>query len=171
MKQFFYFSQERLTRCKMDWFIYNLIRDVLTHYWYGVQCKKFGYVKIKKQKGIVASAFLRAHDIPNTNVLLPKWGGHCICGIHQPPRKSADHTCSNFKMAECDCPLIAQGIVCKHVMKVFKMLHQNIRDIGSIVREINILHGVTKGGVIPKHNSPKCGLRDDDTKYDDPRDE
>jgi hypothetical protein len=60
----------------MDWFIYNLIGDVLTYYWYGVQCKKIGYVKIKKQKGIVANAFLRAHDIPNTNVLLPKWGGH-----------------------------------------------------------------------------------------------
>jgi hypothetical protein len=56
-------------------------------------------------------------------------------------------------------------------MKVFKMFHQNIRVIGSIVREINILHRVTKGGVIPKHNSPKCRLRDNDTKDDDLRDE
>jgi hypothetical protein len=35
-----------------------------------VQCKFFDYVKNKKQKGIVAMALLRAHDIPYTNVLL-----------------------------------------------------------------------------------------------------
>jgi hypothetical protein len=74
-------------------------------------------------------------------------------------------------MAECDCPLVAQGIVCKHVVKVFKMLHQNIGDIGSIVREIDTLHGITRGGVIPEHNSLKCGFGDDDTKSDDPRNE
>jgi hypothetical protein len=55
----------------MDWFIYNLVGDVLTYYWYGVQCKKIGYVRNKKQKGIVTSALLWACDIPNTNVLLP----------------------------------------------------------------------------------------------------
>jgi hypothetical protein len=74
-------------------------------------------------------------------------------------------------MVECNCPFVANGIVCKHVMEVFKMLHQNIGDIGSIVREINNLHGVTRGGVIPKHNSPKCGLGDNDNKDDDPKDE
>ncbi len=73
-------------------------------------------------------------------------------------------------MVECDCPLVAQRIVCEHVMKVFKMLHQNIRDIGSIVQKIDTLHGVTRGGVIPEQNSPKCGLGDDDTKDDDLRD-
>jgi hypothetical protein len=54
----------------MDLFIYNLVGDVITHYWYGVQCKKIGYVRNKKQKGIVASALLRTCDIPNSNVLL-----------------------------------------------------------------------------------------------------
>jgi len=54
----------------MDWLIYNLVGDVLIHYWYGVQCKFFGYVKNKKQEGIVANALLQARDLPNTNVLL-----------------------------------------------------------------------------------------------------
>jgi hypothetical protein len=54
----------------MDWFIYNLVGDVLIHYWYGVQCKIFDYVKNKKQEDIIVSALLRARDIPDTNVLL-----------------------------------------------------------------------------------------------------
>ncbi len=73
------------------------------------------------------------------------------------------------KCLQCDCPFAAQGIVCKHVMKVFKMLHLNTRD-GSIVRKIGTLHKVAQSGVISKHNSPKCGLGDDDTKNDDPND-
>jgi hypothetical protein len=48
MKQILYSSREKLSRCKMDWFIYNLVSDVLIHYWYGVQCKKIDYVKNKK---------------------------------------------------------------------------------------------------------------------------
>jgi hypothetical protein len=44
---------------------------------------------------------------------------------------------------KCDFPLVTQGIVYKHVMKIFKMLHPNIGD-GSIVRETNTLHGVVQ---------------------------
>jgi hypothetical protein len=43
-------------------------------------------------------------------------------------------------------------------MKVFKMLHPNIGD-GLIVREIGTLHGVARGGVVPKHNSFIMGLK------------
>jgi len=74
------------------------------------------------------------------------------------------------KCLQCDSPLVAQGIVCKNVMKVFKMLHLNSRD-GSIVRKTSTLHKVTQSGVIPKHNSPKCGFGDNDTRDDDLNDE
>jgi hypothetical protein len=49
------------------------------------------------------------------------------------------------------------------------MLHLNIGD-GSIVREINILHEVTQGGAIPKHNNLNYGIGNNDTKDDDPID-
>ncbi len=68
---------------------------------------------------------------------------------------------------QCDCPFIAQGIICKHVMKVFKTLHPNIGD-GSIVREISTLHGVARGGVVPKHNCCTYEIQDNDIKDDDP---
>jgi hypothetical protein len=74
------------------------------------------------------------------------------------------------KWSQCDCPFIAQGIICKHVMKVFEMLHPNIGD-GSIVREISTLHEVARGGAVSKHNSPNYGIGDNDTKDDDPIDE
>jgi hypothetical protein len=54
----------------MDWLIYHLVGDILTHYWYGVQMKIFGYIRNKKQKGIVVNVIFRAHDILNTNVIL-----------------------------------------------------------------------------------------------------
>jgi hypothetical protein len=54
-KWFFYSSQENLTRHQMDWFIYHLVGDVLTHYWYGVECKIFGYIRNKKCEGIVTN--------------------------------------------------------------------------------------------------------------------
>ncbi len=71
---------------------------------------------------------------------------------------------------QCDCCLIAQGFICKHVMKVFKMLHPKFGD-GLIVREIGTLHRVTPGGAILEHNSPNYGIGDNDTKDDDPIDE
>jgi hypothetical protein len=44
----------------MDWLIFHLVGDVFTHYFYGVWCKFFGYVRNKKQEGIVASSVLKA---------------------------------------------------------------------------------------------------------------
>jgi len=37
----------------MDWFVYHLVGDVLTHYWYMVQCTIFGYVKNKNKKALL----------------------------------------------------------------------------------------------------------------------
>jgi hypothetical protein len=52
LKQILYSSQKKLIGHWMDWPIYHLVSDVLTHYWYGVQCKIFGYIKNKKCEGI-----------------------------------------------------------------------------------------------------------------------
>jgi hypothetical protein len=54
-------------------------------------------------------------------------------------------------------------------MKVFKMLHLNIRD-SSIVKKIGTLHRVTQSGAY-KHNSHECGFGDNDTRDDDFNDE
>ncbi len=48
------------------------------------------------------------------------------------------------------------------------MLHPNIGD-GSIFKEIGTLHGVMQGGAIPEHNNLECGLGDDDTTNEQPK--
>jgi len=69
MKRIFFSSRKWLTRRKLDWLILHLVGDDLTHYRYDVQCKFFGYVRNKKQEGIVALAMLSVRDIPYSNVL------------------------------------------------------------------------------------------------------
>ena len=46
-------TKERLVGRRMDWLIYHLTGDVVTHYWYGVQCKAFGFVRNKRHEGII----------------------------------------------------------------------------------------------------------------------
>jgi hypothetical protein len=117
----------------MDWLIYHLVGDMLTHYWYGVQMKIFGYVRNKKQKGIVVSVALRAHDILDTNVIL-HLDGEDIAMVASTNRSSKVWTIHAlaFEWPQCNYHHVVQGIIYKHVMKIFKMLHPHILD-GAIV--------------------------------------
>ena len=55
-----------------------------------------------------------------------------------------DDTLTDFEWSQCDCPVAREGMICKHTMKVFKMLHPDIQD-GLIVRQASTLHGVDRG--------------------------
>jgi hypothetical protein len=72
----------------MDWLIYRLVSDVLTHYYYGVQCKIFGYIRNKKCERIIVSAMFRACDIPSINVLLYLDGDNIafVASCNHPPK-------------------------------------------------------------------------------------
>ena len=62
-------AKGRFVSRRMDWLIYHLTGEVLTHYWYGVQCKAFGYIQNRKHEEIVASAIIRTSTILVTNFL------------------------------------------------------------------------------------------------------
>ena len=51
-------TKERFNGRRMDWLIYHLTGEVVTHYWYGVQCKAFGFIRNRNQEGIVTSAII-----------------------------------------------------------------------------------------------------------------
>ena len=70
LKSVMHSAKERFVGRRMDWLIYHLTCDILTHYWYNVQCKAYGFIRNKKQEGIVASVIIRAKDKPDTNVLI-----------------------------------------------------------------------------------------------------
>lgn len=58
---------------RIDWLIYHLVGDIITHYSYGVQCKSYRFVlKIC----IVSLAKFCAHVIFDTNIFIC-WGGGC----------------------------------------------------------------------------------------------
>ena len=54
----------------MNWLVFYMIGDVLSHYWFGVQCKLYGFVKNRKSEGIVAGAVLRAREIHDNYVFM-----------------------------------------------------------------------------------------------------
>ena len=54
-----------------------------------------------------------------------------------------DNSLPEFRMAQYDCPIASQGTICKHVVKVFKMLYSDIED-GVIIREAGFLHCVER---------------------------
>lgn len=35
---------------------------------------------------------------------------------------------SDLEWVQCDCPIAKKGMICKHIVKVFKMLHPNVDD-------------------------------------------
>jgi hypothetical protein len=117
----------------MDWLIYHLVEDVLTHYRYDVQCKIFGYVRNKKQEGIVASAILRAQDIPDCNVLIYLNGEDIvfIASMSHRPKVWTIHA-PNSEWLQCDYLHAQLRIIYKHAMKMFKFLHSNVPD-GAVV--------------------------------------
>jgi hypothetical protein len=151
MKRIFMLFIERFIGHRLDWLIFHLVRDVFTHYWYNVQCKLFGYVKNKKQEGIIASTVLRVRNSPNSNVLSHHDGEDIayVTSINHTPKVWTNHIPSS-KWPQCDCPLAEQGIACEHVMKVFKMLHLNILN-GAIVRDKCTFHGINKCPPTSKH--------------------
>jgi hypothetical protein len=136
-------TKERFVGRRMDWLIYHLTGDVITHYWYGVQCKSFGFVRNKHHEGIVCSAIVRASTIPDTNVTICKDEDKAyVYSVNHKPKRWTIHS-PDSEWAQCDCPIAREGMICKHTMKVFKMLHPNIAD-GVIFRHAGTLHGVDR---------------------------
>ena len=137
------YAKECFNGRHMDWLIYHLTGEVVTHYWYGVQCKAFGFIRNRNQEGIVASAIIRADAIPDTNVLICIDDDVAYVGsVNNRPKIWTIHS-PNSEWAQCDCPIVAQGMICKHTMKVFKMLHPEIED-GIIVRHAGTEHGTQR---------------------------
>ena len=139
-------SRQKLCGRRMDWLVYHLIGDVLTHYWYGVQCKLYGFIKNRKAEGIVAGAVLRAREIPDEYVSIYPDDRDIalVLSVNNYPNVWIV-TCPNSIWAQCNCPLAMRGNICKHAMKMFKYLHPDVQD-GFIIRFAGTLKGTIEGG-------------------------
>ena len=63
-------SRQKFDGRRVDWLVYHLVKDVLAHYWYAVQCKLYGFIKNEKAEEIIANAVIRALEIPDEYVLI-----------------------------------------------------------------------------------------------------
>lgn len=144
LKSILHSAKEKFNGRRMDWLIYHLVGDVMSHYWYNVHLKKFGFVRNTRQEFIVVSAIIRAKSIPNSHVLLYPDGDDValVASMNNKPKVWTVH-CPDSEWAQCNCPIGNEGMICKHSIKVFKMIHPDIED-GLIVREAGTRHGVDK---------------------------
>jgi hypothetical protein len=91
---------------------------------------------------------LQARDIPSTNILLYPNGDDIafMAYCNHSPKVWIVHA-SSSKCVQCDYPLVTQGIICKIVIKIYKMLHPTIPN-DAIVRKTSTFHGVQRGSLI-----------------------
>ena len=149
LKNTLHSAKERFVNRHMDWLIYHLMGDVLTHYWYTVQCKTFGFVRNTKQECIFVSTIIRANKIPHTNILICMDEGVVYVGsVSNRPKVWTIHA-PVFEWAQCNCLVAKEGMICKHIVKVFKMLHPNVDD-GIMVLEAGTKHGVDRATPMSK---------------------
>ncbi len=97
------------------------------------------------------NAIIKACDIPNTNVMLHPDGENIalVASTNHPPKVWTIHNLTS-KWPQCNCLFTTQGIIYKHVMKVFKMFHPHILN-GAIIRKTCTLHGVHRGPTLDGH--------------------
>jgi hypothetical protein len=95
-------------------------------------------------RGIVASAIIRANDIPATNVLICMDEDVAYVGFVNNRPKIWTIKCPDSEWAQCNCPVAKEVMICKHTIKVFEMLHLGIEDC-VIVCEAGTRHGTQRG--------------------------
>jgi hypothetical protein len=68
LKSILFSSKQKLVGRRMDWLIHHLLEDVVTHYWYNIQLKDYGFICNSKEEFIIVSAIVRAQEIPDDYV-------------------------------------------------------------------------------------------------------
>jgi hypothetical protein len=84
----------------------------------------------------VASVVLRIRDIPDCNVSIHPDNEDItfVASMNHRPKLWTIHA-PNLEWPQCDCPHAQQGIIYKHIMKMFKVLHLDVHD-GAIVWDV-----------------------------------
>ena len=137
----------RMLGRRVDRLVHELTGEVLTHFWYQNLRKHFGFVINKRQEQIVIQTLLKARNIPDSNVALRIEEGApaMLCSCTKP---NVVYTVFNptSEWAFCTCSQANRGYICKHKLKVFRMLRPNVQE-GSIARLCGSLQGTVHGGV------------------------
>ena len=139
-------SKGRAHGRRLDWVIYELTEDILSHYWYQAMRKQHGFIPNLKQEQFVINAVLKAREIPDSCVTLPiADDGPAIVTSKTNAAKSYSVYNPDCEWGCCDCAWALKGNICKHQIKVLMMLHPSLAE-GTITRYCGSLAGTNEGG-------------------------
>ena len=139
-------SKGRAHGRRLDWVIYELTEDILSHYWYQAMRKQHGFVPNLKQEQFVINAVLKAREIPDSCVTLPiADDGPALVTSKSNAGKLYTVYNPDCEWGCCDCLWAMKGNICKHQIKVLMMLHPSLAE-GRITRYCGSLAGTSEGG-------------------------
>ena len=131
---------------RVDWLFHELIGEVLTHFWYQCLRKRFGFMINKWQEYIVVGALMKACNIPDINVMLPtEDGAPTIVRSCTKPHMLYIVFNPGSEWACCTCSQANRGYICKHKLKVLRMLKPDVEE-GSMAQLCGSLKGTFHGG-------------------------
>jgi hypothetical protein len=139
-------SKGRAHGRRLDWVIYELTGEILSHYWYQAMRKQHGFVPNLKQEQFVINVVLKAREIPDSCVTLPIANdGPALVTSSNDPSKFFSVYSPDCEWGCCDCMWALKGNICKHQIKVLMMLHPDLAE-GTITRYCGSLAGICEGG-------------------------
>jgi hypothetical protein len=139
-------SKGRAHGRRLDWVIYELTEEILSHYWYQAMRKQHGFVPNLKQEQFVINAVLKAREIPDSCVTLPIANdGPALVTSKTNANKKYTVYNPDCEWGCCDCLWAIKGNICKHQIKVLMMLHPRLAE-GTITRYCGSLAGTREGG-------------------------
>ena len=139
-------SKGRAHGRRLDWVIYELTEEILSHYWYQAMRKQHGFVNNLKQEQFVINAVLKAREIPDSCVTLPiADDGPALVTSKTNAAKVYSVYSPDCEWGCCDCLWALKGNICKHQVKVLQMLHPSLAE-GTITRYCGTLAGRVEGG-------------------------
>lgn len=139
-------SKGRAHGRRLDWVIYELTEEILSHYWYQAMRKQHGFVPNLKQEQFVINAVLKAREIPDSCVTLPiATDGPALVTSMNNATKLYSVYSPDCEWGCCDCIWALKGNICKHQIKVLMILHPDLAE-GTITRYCGSLAGTCEGG-------------------------
>ena len=139
-------SKGRAHGRRLDWVIYELTGEILSHYWYQAMRKQHGFVPNLKQEQFVINAVLKAREIPDSAVTLPiADDGPALVTSKKNPSKFYSIYSPDCEWGCCDCMWALKRNICKHQIKVLMILHPSLAE-GTITRYCGSLAGTSEGG-------------------------
>eukprot|EP01018_Ginkgo_biloba_P015349 Gb_40997 [translate_table: standard] len=111
---------------RLDWLVHVLSIRVHAYYWFGQYRKSNGFVQNLHADEYKASAWFKALEIPDSNVIVDANDSHFV-RVRSQSNPMLMYVVWNpgSEFALCDCYMASCGNICKHVIKV-NMLQQYI---------------------------------------------